>query len=71
MRGVRAQRVVAQTQKKEGTQRVGGGAKGGEPKISRFFSLSRSHVRSFSLSGVFSVSFFISLGSIRGIVVGF
>ena len=36
----------------------GWGPEGGGPKISRFFSLSRSHFRSFSLSlGVFSWNF--------------
>ena len=47
----------AQTQKKtdpEGWGPEGWGRRGGGPKISRFFSLSRSHVRSFfSLGGPF------------------
>ena len=54
--------VEAQTWKKWEAQMEGGpegwGPEGGGPKISRFFSLSGSHFRSFCLSqGVFSLNF--------------
>ena len=72
--------MEAQTQKKGGTQRVGG-AKVGGPTFRVFFYPSpapilallwgSSRVFFFSLSGVFSCLFFSLWGSSRGIVVVF